>query len=1037
MARNVLPDQYYTFNASTRTITLNRAVKRESLLLITNVTTNTVIYNFSDPNLKATAFTTASGNIAASGSTAISDVTTTIVLNYNTTSMSNTDKLQVIVDEYESKMIPGEVYQDPVNKLRVSTPQALIDTDFEYGVQQTKWEMLQLTNNRPSAYLNINSPNTGRNQTAATTLTSIIASSGSRIMTVNVGAIAGFAVGQPVYIQDTAWNPGNGLFLIESVSGNSFTYRAREAWVTGMTPTTNIADADIPTQIFDAQFYTGSGLGGAVTYAAPVGQVQQITTTTPHGLEPGNDIMLVQASGAGSTTNTYGNFTVTTILSPYIFYVIGDATLSGTPTGGSNAIYVRPPGYSQHRAFDGGVTFSTNSNSHNIQYIRQTRRYFRYQSGKGIQVSTGTALKTQLNIDRIEQVSGTTAVVYSKFAHGLFPGATITVGGATGDTTYNTSSSAVINVLDTYRFTYTTSGTPTVSVASGPIYVTYNQWYGGGNRCGLFDSQNGLFFEHDGQVLSVNKRSSTYQIGGFCSITAGDNTVTGLTTNGASTQYSRQLAPNDFVVIRGTTYRVTSITSDTSFKIQPAYRGTSNLAKGIISKTVDQRIPQSQWNMDKCDGTGPSGFNIDPGKMNMYYIDYSWYGAGFIRFGFRQADGTVVYAHKIVNNNVNTEAYMRSGNLPARYETNTLPKYTALTSTLNSGDSSIAVASTAEFPSSGTVLVRSDTQCEYITYTTKTSNSLGGLTRGQAGDTSTGKSVTLSTTSNTVNVANTTGVQIGQYVYTGTLGQIPSGTSVVSFVANTSVTLSKLPTASGATTMFFAPLANTAQTFSVSQTTPVVCQLHSPAVASQIGHWGTSVIMDGRYDDDKSLVFTYGQVTPLSITTGAVNAILAIRSAPSVSNGNTSSLICARDLVNRMQLVLRQLDIASTNASGFLVTLVLNGVPSTNATWLQSGGSPVGGSSLAQVAIYSAGTTIVGGEVVGGFYTNPGSTATATVLDLSNVRDLGNSILGGGTTGTQSAIYPDGPDVIHVVVRNLAGTTQTIAARISWTEAQA
>ena len=96
MARNVLPDQYYTFDPSTRTITLRRAVKRESLLLITNVTTNTVIYNFSDPNLKATTYTHAAGGAALGNS---SDAITTIVLQYNTTSMSATDKLQVIVDE--------------------------------------------------------------------------------------------------------------------------------------------------------------------------------------------------------------------------------------------------------------------------------------------------------------------------------------------------------------------------------------------------------------------------------------------------------------------------------------------------------------------------------------------------------------------------------------------------------------------------------------------------------------------------------------------------------------------------------------------------------------------------------------------------------------------------------------------------------------------------------------------------------------------------------------------------------------------------
>ena len=169
MARNVLPDQYYTFDPSTRTITLRRAVKRESLLLITNVTTNTVIYNFSDPNLKATTYTHASGGAALGNS---SDAITTIVLQYNTTSMSATDKLQVIVDEYESKFSPGEILTDPVGKFRVSTPQSLIDTDFEYGLQPTKWEFLNLTNNRPSGFINLDRPNFGRNQASATTITS-------------------------------------------------------------------------------------------------------------------------------------------------------------------------------------------------------------------------------------------------------------------------------------------------------------------------------------------------------------------------------------------------------------------------------------------------------------------------------------------------------------------------------------------------------------------------------------------------------------------------------------------------------------------------------------------------------------------------------------------------------------------------------------------------------------------------------------------------------------------------------------------------
>ena len=52
----------------------------------------------------------------------------------------------------------------------------------------------------------------------------------------------------------------------------------------------------------------------------------------------------------------------------------------------------------------------------------------------------------------------------------------------------------------------------------------------------------------------------------------------------------------------------------------------------------------------------------------MAYMDYSWYGAGKIRFGFKDRKGHVRYVHEFVHNNRLDEAYMRSGNLPAKYE---------------------------------------------------------------------------------------------------------------------------------------------------------------------------------------------------------------------------------------------------------------------------------------------------------------------------------------------------------------------------------
>ena len=124
MARKAIIDAYYTFTPGTNTIKIPRVVQRERLVLITNVTTNQVIYNFSDASLKATSHTVTVDDLGNS--------VTTVILSYNTAAMSSTDKLQIIIDEPDESFKPSELYTDPVNKFRVSQPQALIDTDFEY-----------------------------------------------------------------------------------------------------------------------------------------------------------------------------------------------------------------------------------------------------------------------------------------------------------------------------------------------------------------------------------------------------------------------------------------------------------------------------------------------------------------------------------------------------------------------------------------------------------------------------------------------------------------------------------------------------------------------------------------------------------------------------------------------------------------------------------------------------------------------------------------------------------------------------------------
>ena len=945
MAKHVILEGY-AFTPSTKTIVVTgKAIRQEQLLLITNTTTGTVIYNFSDPSLLAT--------ITPSINTTTGLETTTIVTAYNTAAMASTDKLSILTEETYQEMLPAETLRDPVDKLRVSTPQSLIDTDFEYGVQPTKWEGLNLLNNRPSAFYDVTLP---------LTITNITAS--AKVVTVSTTTPP--AVGTPVFVQGTLDDANaGGWWIVASVSaGTNFTYAVTN------TPATSLYDAT-KSYVFSGTFFTGAAIPAGTSAISLSGTIATVTTTAAHGLRVGDGIYVVGATGMTGTLN--GSWVVASTATTNTFTF--ECTATGTITTVLNAsIYPRSLGYIQHRAFDGGVQFTNVSPQHGYQVIRQTRRQFRYQSGKAMQFSTGSILKPALSVDNVTS-SGTTVTVTTKFPHGMSVGAQIRVLGCT-ETAYN-GIFTVATAPTTLTFTYTALSAPSASPATGfPITISPYSWYGSSNRVGLFDNQNGVFFEYDGQTIYCVKRSSTTQISGVAAVTAASNSVVG-----TNTKFSEQLKPGDYIVIRGMSYLVQTITSNTAMNIYPEYRGTTT-TNCQVSKTIDQRYAgpslsgvTNQWNIDKMDGTGASLYNLDLTKMQMFYIDYTWYGAGAVRFGFKNNRGEVVYCHRVPNNNVNTEAYMRSGNLPARYETNTLPIRTNLTASLASGvTGSMTVADTTFFPSAGTLLVSAaaDTAgaIEYISYTGKTATTFTGLTR------------------NIVNLS-------GQGFTTG------GGTA-------------------------------SATTFTYSATAPITVESYSPAQASTISHWGSSVIMDGRYDDDKSVQFNFGLNAPLTFATaGTRYAVFSIRLAPSVDNGLTG-LLGARELINRMQLQPVGAGVYPTGA-GVKIDFILNG----RVTGSANAFVPVGGSSLAQYASHGNSASIVGGESIFTFFAPAGGVTTA---DITQLRDLGTSILGGGTTltvpTTANNVYPDGPDILTLCVTPLTANAATVA-RINWTEAQA
>lgn len=94
------------------------------------------------------------------------------------------------------------------------------------------------------------------------------------------------------------------------------------------------------------------------------------------------------------------------------------------------------------------------------------------------------------------------------------------------------------------------------------------------------------------------------------------------------------------------------------------------LRKTINGQFSDTFVSQSNWNLDKMNGTGPSGNTLDLTKAQIFTIDFEWLGVGRIRYGVVQK-GILINVHEINNYNSLDGVYMRNSNLPLRYEIGT------------------------------------------------------------------------------------------------------------------------------------------------------------------------------------------------------------------------------------------------------------------------------------------------------------------------------------------------------------------------------
>ena len=90
------------------------------------------------------------------------------------------------------------------------------------------------------------------------------------------------------------------------------------------------------------------------------------------------------------------------------------------------------------------------------------------------------------------------------------------------------------------------------------------------------------------------------------------------------------------------------------------------------SPTLD-RIFQPNWNTDTLDGSGgagnPSGIELDPTLVQIFWCDIEWLGVGNVRCGF-VINGQFIVCHTFqhANQPTNTAVYMTTATLNPRYE---------------------------------------------------------------------------------------------------------------------------------------------------------------------------------------------------------------------------------------------------------------------------------------------------------------------------------------------------------------------------------
>jgi hypothetical protein len=197
------------------------------------------------------------------------------------------------------------------------------------------------------------------------------------------------------------------------------------------------------------------------------------------------------------------------------------------------------------------------------------------------------------------------------------------------------------------------------------------------NSVTLFDSQQEYGLNpYLWETVTANGGTVAYT----ANLTSSVLTVTGVNASRAlatSRQYVRyQPGKSQLIIMTGVlgtagdnnSRRIGQYDGANGLFFQSSQTGVSVVQRSTVAAVFTELVTgQASWNIDKFDGTGPSGITLDVTKTQIFVIDYQWLGSGRVRFGL-DVEGRIFYCHQIFHANVNSNVYIAAANLPLRAE---------------------------------------------------------------------------------------------------------------------------------------------------------------------------------------------------------------------------------------------------------------------------------------------------------------------------------------------------------------------------------